>query len=118
MHHEIQEASNLTPIYNSLRQFHVDDRDLFQGGTPLPVPVTAIYTISDAIVHWEVCIIEESENSENLRVSGSHLGLGFNPAVLHIVADRLAQPEGEWEPFEIPRIYASVIRRPELDEAT
>ncbi len=31
---------------------------------------------------------------------GSHLGLGFNPLVLWIVADRLAQPEGRWRPFE------------------
>ena len=32
---------------------------------------------------------------------GSYLGLGFNAAVLWIVADRLAQPEGDWRPFRI-----------------
>jgi hypothetical protein len=36
---------------------------------------------------------------ENIRVPGSHLGLGFNALVLWIVADRLAQPEGQWQPF-------------------
>jgi hypothetical protein len=36
---------------------------------------------------------------ENIRVPGSHLGLGFNGIVLAIVADRLAQPEGAWHPF-------------------
>jgi pimeloyl-ACP methyl ester carboxylesterase len=113
VHPEIQTASNLTPIYNSLRQFHVDDTKLFVGGEPLPVPVTAIYTISDAIVHWETCIIDDGPISENLRVAGSHLGLAFNPAVLHIVADRLAQPEGEWQPFEIPRVYSGVIKHHE-----
>jgi hypothetical protein len=30
---------------------------------------------------------------------GSHLGLGFNGIVLAVVADRLAQPEGAWQPF-------------------
>ena len=37
---------------------------------------------------------------ENIRVPGSHLGLGFNALVLWIVADRLAQPEEQWRPFE------------------
>ena len=37
---------------------------------------------------------------ENIRVPGSHVGLGFNAVVLWIVADRLAQPEGAWRPFE------------------
>ena len=37
---------------------------------------------------------------ENIRVAGSHTGLGFNPLVLCIVAERLAQPEGQWQPFK------------------
>ena len=37
---------------------------------------------------------------ENIRVAGSHVGLGFNALVLWIVADRLAQPEQGWVPFE------------------
>jgi len=35
-------------------------------------------------------------------VRGSHSGLGFNPAALYAVADRLAQPDGTWEPFRPP----------------
>jgi hypothetical protein len=31
---------------------------------------------------------------------GSHCGLGVNAAVLYAVADRLAQPEGTWRPFD------------------
>ena len=31
--------------------------------------------------------------------SSSHLGLGAHPAALYAIADRLAQPEGHWEPF-------------------
>ena len=31
--------------------------------------------------------------------NSSHLGLGAHPAALYAIADRLAQPEGHWEPF-------------------
>jgi hypothetical protein len=40
-----------------------------------------------------------AEKAENIRVEGSHCGLGHNPLVLWAIADRLAQPEGEWRPF-------------------
>ena len=42
--------------------------------------------------------------------SGSHLGLGFNGIVLAIVADRLAQPEGAWQPFQPKGLLARVWR--------
>ena len=38
-------------------------------------------------------------DSENVEVRGSHIGLGFNPAALWVIADRLAQPLGAWAPF-------------------
>ena len=42
----------------------------------------------------------------------SHLGLGFNQAVLYALADRLAQPEGEWKPFEGSRLGPWVYPKP------
>ena len=39
---------------------------------------------------------------------GSHIGLGFNAAVMWVLADRLAQAEGRWKPFE-PRGWAGRI---------
>jgi hypothetical protein len=33
-------------------------------------------------------------------VPGSHFGLAFNPAVMWLLADRLAQAEGDWKPFQ------------------
>ena len=39
------------------------------------------------------------DRADNIEVHGSHCGLGVNPSVLYAVADRLAQPEGEWQPF-------------------
>ncbi len=66
---------------------------------PPPVPATSIYSRLDGIVNWKACLGEESETSENVRVYGSHCGLGFNPKVHWIIADRLAQPEDDWQRF-------------------
>ena len=64
-----------------------------------PVPSTAIYSRSDGVTRWETCRERPGPRLENIEVSGSHCGLGWNPLVLWAIADRLAQPEGEWKPF-------------------
>jgi pimeloyl-ACP methyl ester carboxylesterase len=69
---------------------------------PLTVPATAIYTRSDGVVRWWTCLESEGPTRENIEVRGSHSGLGFNPAALYAVADRLAQPDGTWTPFRAP----------------
>lgn len=64
------------------------------------VPVSCLYSISDGVVPPQEATIDGPDSHcENIRVAGSHTGLGFNPMVLAIVADRLAQPEGGWQPF-------------------
>jgi pimeloyl-ACP methyl ester carboxylesterase len=69
---------------------------------PLPVPSTAVYSRWDGVVDWRACRQEAGPTSENVAVRSSHLGMGHDPAVLWIVADRLAQPRGGWRPFERP----------------
>ena len=76
-------------------------RDL---GKPIPVPSTAIYSRSDGIVPWQACTEVPGPRRESVRVYSSHLGLGHNPAALWVVADRLAQPAGEWRPFRAPAL--------------
>ncbi|MGJ3626009.1 hypothetical protein AB5I41_01755 [Sphingomonas sp. MMS24-JH45] len=49
---------------------------------------------------WQNYIEPFDTNSDNIEVHGSHCGLGVNPAVLYAVADRLAQPEGAWQPLD------------------
>jgi Putative serine esterase (DUF676) len=66
---------------------------------PLPVPSTAIYSKSDGITAWQNCLGETGSNSENIEVHCSHFGMVANPAVFWAIADRLAQPEGDWRPF-------------------
>ena len=66
----------------------------------LPVPATSIFTKSDGIVHWRTCLLQENARAENIElVLASHAGLGVNAAALWVVADRLAQPEGTFRPF-------------------
>lgn len=65
-----------------------------------PVPFTAIYTKTDGVVAWDNSIEEqESSIAQNIRVEGSHCGLGHNAMVLYCIADRLAQPEHHWQKF-------------------
>lgn len=69
--------------------------------TTLPgVPATAVFSKSDGIVPWQIAAERPSPSAENIEVYGSHVGLGFNPAVLYAVADRLAQKEDGRQPFE------------------
>jgi pimeloyl-ACP methyl ester carboxylesterase len=67
---------------------------------PPPVPSTAIFTKTDGVAPWRACREREADATENIEVVASHCGLGFHPAVLYAVADRLAQPEGEFVPFD------------------
>jgi pimeloyl-ACP methyl ester carboxylesterase len=69
---------------------------------PLPVPSTAVYSRWDGVVDWRACRQEQGPTSENVAVRSSHLGMGHDPAVLWVVADRLAQPRHGWRPFVRP----------------
>jgi pimeloyl-ACP methyl ester carboxylesterase len=56
-------------------------------------------TRSDGIVAWHCSINPPGPLVENVEVPASHVGMGMNPAALYAIADRLAQPIGEWKPF-------------------
>lgn len=85
--------------------------------SPLPVPCTSIYSRGDGVVAWRACLQPEGRLSENVEVRGSHLGLGFSPAVLWVIADRLAQPLGTWAPFR-PTGLAGRLFPPRRSPAT
>jgi pimeloyl-ACP methyl ester carboxylesterase len=71
------------------------------AGEPLPdIPSTAVFSKSDAIVPWHMATQQPTEIAENVEVYASHIGLGFNPAVLYAAADRLAHRDGEWRPLQ------------------
>ena len=68
-----------------------------------PVPTTSIYSRSDGIVAWQGSVqrpAAHNSQTENVEVIASHVGLGLNPSAWWAVANRLAQTEGNWQPFE------------------
>ena len=68
-----------------------------------PVPTTAIYSRGDGIVNWKTTLHEDGhghEQTQNIRVRGSHCGMTLNPAIWFLVAERLSVPAGVWRPFE------------------
>ena len=65
-----------------------------------PVPTTSIFSKTDGVVAWRGSVQAPGVETENIVVPASHLGLGVNPLVMVALADRLAQPEGQWRPFE------------------
>jgi pimeloyl-ACP methyl ester carboxylesterase len=80
-------------------------RELQQFDLPVapPVPTTSIYSRTDGVVAWPASIQKPSKSNprtENVEVIASHIGLGLNPTAWWALADRLAQPEGQWKPFE------------------
>jgi len=70
---------------------------------------------TDGVVAWRCSIEKTGPQSENIEVIASHLGLGAHPAVLYAVADRLAQPEGEWKPFNRGVLGPLVYPDPDRD---
>ena len=60
--------------------------------TPPQLPATSIYSRSDGVVDWQSCRHDKTEPQvTDVEVKGSPIGMGWNPAVLRVVAHRLAR---------------------------
>ena len=94
-------ASNALGLYRwlSRREPGVEER-WFTFRTPPPVPTTSIYSRSDGIVNWRCTLNAPGRLTENIRVWASHCGIGHHPATLYAIANRLAQPRDDWQPFK------------------
>lgn len=68
--------------------------------TAPPVPTTSIYSKSDGIVAWRNSIQRPQKDTENIRIKASHCGMGVNPGVMTVLADRLSQTDGQWRPYK------------------
>jgi pimeloyl-ACP methyl ester carboxylesterase len=96
-------ATSAWRIYEMASGRRADEEDARFGGSlagPPPVPTTAIFSRTDGICAWQGCMEQASAKSESIEVESSHCGMGHHPAVVYAVADRLAQPEGKWQPFD------------------
>ncbi len=87
----------LEPLHDTRAVGRIGEQD-----EPMPVPSTAVYTRSDGVVHWRLCLEVKGPQSESVEVFGSHCGLGFNTSVAIVVADRLAQDVSKWKRFRAP----------------
>jgi pimeloyl-ACP methyl ester carboxylesterase len=96
-------ATNAWRVYELASGRSAEEEDHRFGGALLdapPVPTTAIFSRTDGICAWQGCVEQTSATSESIEVDSSHCGMGHHPAAVYAVADRLAQPEGEWAPFD------------------
>jgi len=60
----------------------------------------------------------KAKKVENIHAHGSHTGLGVNPSVLFIIADRLAQDEDNWKPFVSTGARKIFFRTPSFDSVS
>jgi pimeloyl-ACP methyl ester carboxylesterase len=75
-------------------------RWLDMARVPIEVPLSVIWSKTDGFVHPSIACQPEGPRSENIHVCSSHAGFGVNPLAFYVLADRLAQAEGAWKPFE------------------
>ena len=57
------------------------------------IPQSAIYTRTDGVVDWRVCI--DDDPARNFEVSGTHVGLVFNASVYDLIAKCLHATHGK-----------------------
>jgi hypothetical protein len=96
-------STNAWRVYEMASGRRADDEDPRFGGSlsvAPPVPTTAIFSRTDGICAWQGCVEKTSAQSESIEVESSHCGMGHHPAAVYAVADRLAQKEGQWKPFD------------------
>jgi pimeloyl-ACP methyl ester carboxylesterase len=70
-----------------------DFLESLSGMMPTSVLETAVYTEGDGVVDWHYCRTDRPER--DFPVSGTHIGLVFNPSVYSIGAARLAMANSE-----------------------
>jgi len=114
-------ATNAKRVYEMVSGETIEDsdmKDIQALSGDLPVPTTSLYTRSDGIVNWRTCLVRESDTAENIEITlASHIGIGVNAAALWAVADRLAQAEGEFHPFDRAGPFGLAYASPEKARA-
>jgi pimeloyl-ACP methyl ester carboxylesterase len=68
-----------------------------------PVPTSSVYSKTDGIVAWQASIQDAALAKapfENIELIASHFGIGFNALAWYVIADRLGQAPGAWQPFD------------------
>ena len=87
------EQTNVAWFYRLLngQRLSADAQLLTRLRTAPAAPTLSIYSRTDGVVAWQACVDHDCRHVEHVEVSGSHCGLGWNPAALEIIARRLAR---------------------------
>lgn len=108
-------ASHVWRVFEALSGTRGSDAHSARFAAPPPVPTTAVFSRQDGIVAWQRCVEPPAAQIESVEVPGSHCGLGYNVLALYVIADRLAQPVGQWRPFEPNGVRGVFYRDPWRD---
>jgi pimeloyl-ACP methyl ester carboxylesterase len=95
-----QGATNVGWLYRLVNREAGDATHLNERlSAPPPVATTSIYSRRDGVVAWQACVHSgQHAQVREIEVEGSHLGMGWNSAVLDLVSQELMRP-----PFPRPR---------------
>ena len=105
------EKTRASAVYDAVYLQQVDEPITIDRSLPLGVPATSVFTKGDGIVDWRACVDVPGPQRESIEIIGaSHLGIGVNPATFAVLADRLAQPPGEWERFVATGPLRTLVR--------
>lgn len=115
----LTEPNNISWLYSLIsggkKVNNINQAFLDSLPTPAIVPTTAIYSKSDGIVNWKMCMeAVETEIHQNIQVRGSHIGMGANFSILKIIADRLKKDKSDWEYFSPKGIINRKVLYPSL----
>jgi pimeloyl-ACP methyl ester carboxylesterase len=120
------ERNDLAWIYGSLGAQQPEiTKDLMARLSSAPdVPTVSIYSRSGGVVNWQACLHDETQGqTEDIEVDSSHLGLGWNPQALSIIADRLGNrknsaPSAPWSRRRTERATALLLAMESGGEAS
>ena len=76
---------------HEVRQHATRVTERLDAERPIQVPITVIYSRRDGIVSWQACLDRVSPDVEHVEVRSTHLGMGVDPDVWAVVAERLAR---------------------------
>lgn len=93
-------ATNAFRLYEWVSGHRIGEPEVHEPlRAPPPVPTTSIWSRTDGVVSWRCSLEREQPLVENIEINASHFGIGAHPLTLYAIADRLALPEGQWQPF-------------------
>ncbi len=104
-------ANNAVRAYERVNGVRAHDPERAACLSQAPnVPTTSIYSRTDGVVDWRCSLNETAPHTENIEVAASHIGMGVNPLVLYVIADRLRQDPKHWQRFDAKTAHRLFFR--------